>query len=101
MWFLYAVLIVGIINLMLWWLNSIKATNMFKKRYPDLKIARTHWSDKIIAFVGFVALCFCPIMNLFIGACMIYDSDELCERTVRKIYLKSRKDENTCPTSNL
>ena len=70
------------------WLNSVKATQMFKAKYPDLTIPRRHWSDRVISIIEVVLIHICPIINIAFLLIYITKSDELCEKTIDKTYMR-------------
>lgn len=90
---IYINLAIAVLCVTLWWLNTIKASQIFKTRIPELKIPRSHWSDRTLAFIKGFLMCVCPIINLKFAWVMIAKSDELCEKTVAKVYKRCTEEQ--------
>lgn len=83
---LYIHLIVTILAFLLLSLNVVKGTHIFRTRYPSLTIKRSHWADRVLTGIRTVFTCACPVLNfVMVYACIFY-SDELCKKSVAKIY---------------
>lgn len=93
MLFLYVTIIIVILNGAALYLNSAKASNMWKTRYPNLQIVKSHWSDKALNFTKYFVMSICPILNIVLLWTMIFDSDEICEKIVWDMYLKAKHTE--------
>ena len=74
-------------------LLAIRAKHMFKQRYPGLTIPKDHWSKRIITYTKMVITYFIPILNIAFAIVLLYYDDEICERTVTKVYSKCVESE--------
>ena len=92
MWIIYIYLGVVIANLILFTLNAIKGTHLFKTRYPNLKITKSHWSDRILTVIQILIYAAVPIMNLILAYTLLFKSDEVCERSCTKIAKKCEEN---------
>ena len=77
---------IGVLDFILHWLGAAKARHMFKNRYPELKIPKTHWSEIVLSYIKMVFCYFCPILNIMFTLVYLFKTDELCDKTVAKVY---------------
>ena len=90
--FLYISLVVSLLAFILFWLNAIKAAHLFKTRYPDLKIPRSHWSDRVLTLIKLAVTLMIPICNFAMVAVCLAHSDDLCEKSVARMYKRCMEE---------
>ncbi len=85
---------VTLLCVLLLWINSVKASNMFKSRYPNRVVIKRHWSDSVLIFIKFGLMAICPVINLGLAWIFVADSDDLCENAVWDVYKRSKERED-------
>lgn len=95
MWLIYSCVVLGVFNLIMFILTSVKGAHMFKNRHPDIKIPKSHWSDHILTWIRLSIVCVLPILNIVLAWQLIFNNDDLCENAYFKLYKKYVKDAET------
>lgn len=85
---------VTLLDILLIHLLAIRSKWVFKKRYPDLEIVKSHWSVTVTSIIKLLVLSLCPVINLLMIWTFIFNDDEVCERTVANIYNTCMKEQN-------
>lgn len=85
---------VTLLDILLMYLLAIRSKWVFKKRYPELEIVKSHWSVTVTSIIKLLVLSLCPVINLLMIWVFIFNDDEVCERTVASIYNTCMKEQN-------
>lgn len=88
----YIIVLLGILNVLLWYMNSVKARDKFKKQYPDLTVPKSHWVDMTLTIIKGLFMCFCPVLDIAFAYIMIVNSDEICDKTIQSVHAKCIKE---------
>ena len=73
-------------------LISINGAHLFKQRYPNIRMPKSHWSDKIVTWTRVAFMSAIPVFNAFYLFYLVFKADEITEASVRKVYLKYMSD---------
>lgn len=92
MLFIYACLGISVLTLLLFWLACMNIVAEFRKRYPEMTISRKTTMENIFTVVRMAVVAFIPFINLALLWVVLFNYEELEERTIVKIYLKCLKD---------
>lgn len=90
---LYISLVITILDLVLLGLMSVNATQLFKSRYPELKIPKLHWSNRAIQLIRALLFAILPIINIGILWIFLTKNDEIREETVNKMAMECLKQQ--------
>lgn len=77
---------IGLIDYILHTLLACRAEHIFKTRYPELKIPKSHWTKAVMTRLKMVVMYLCPVINILFVFVYLFKDDELCERTVSEVY---------------
>lgn len=85
-------LFIGIVNMVLFFLNADKATRRMHYRYPELHFRKVTWTDKALVFIKKFFVSFCPILNIGILGVLIFRDEQLCESAINEAYKLYKKE---------
>ena len=90
--FLNINIVIGIVFLVLHTLSSIDTAYEFKRKYPDVKVAKSNWAGRILLFVKTIITACIPLLNL--GLCWVYlfKYSELKAKAIDKVYADCMKE---------
>lgn len=90
--FIYITLVVAFFDTIMWFLNTKKVEYIWHTRYPEMTLSKSHWSDRTITVIKAVVVVCIPLFNIVLLYCLIFNSDEIAEQTVKKLYAKATKE---------
>lgn len=92
--FLFINLGISLLTLVVFWMCCIEGAHEFRKRYPDIKIPKSHWSSKINTVVRVIIVSMIPIFNLFMLLYIVFKTEEIIEEGVYKLHNKYAPEED-------
>jgi hypothetical protein len=85
---LYIYLAVFVLTLLMFSLWVIGTSQEFKRRYPNTKVPKRHWSEFVFAVLKMGIMAMIPLFNMIMLWVIMIKSEEMREDTILKIYLK-------------
>lgn len=73
-------------------LISINGAHLFKQRYPNIHVPKSHWSDKIVTWTRVAFMSAIPVFNAIYLLYLVFKADELTEASVYTVYVKYMSD---------
>lgn len=86
--FIYVHLAISLIAMVMLCLQSITAAIKFREQYPDMKIPKSHWADKIFSVLRICVTCIFPVFNIVLLIHITVNGDDLIEDSIVKLYKK-------------
>ena len=86
MFILLVCAVFGILNILLFSLVVIGSADLFKRRYPDLKPQKSHWSVTVINLIKIILTSICPVVNICMTYVLIFHDDGIREKAVTRMY---------------
>ena len=95
-------LTIFIIDVALTGLMVLECNDAFRRKYPELKMVKKHWSVEVVARARLVLYALLPLFQIGMLWSLIAHHDEMVERAVHKTYLECMEEErNAQKTSNI
>lgn len=67
--------------------------DVYKRRYPNSKIPKRGFYEKLLNYTRLVAVAICPILNLALAYVLVFKHEDLCESTIRDIRKEVEREE--------
>ena len=94
MLFLFIYLGISLLTLVLFWMCCIEGAHEFRKRYPHIKIPKSHWSSKINVVIRVIIPSMIPIFNLLMLLYIVFKNEEVIEGSIYKLHNKYASEED-------
>lgn len=92
--FVYLHFAVAILDFVMLFLIASKSTHIFKTKYPDWVIPKSHWADSTLTWIKTILAFSCPLFNIVCLWVCISKEVEICENVVNKMWLKCLEEAN-------
>jgi len=89
---LYIYLGISVITLLLLYLTTIEAAYEFKRRYPNIKVPKHAFIEKVASVFRITLTCFFPIINIAMLWRYLFDKEAVMEKAIASVYLKHSRE---------
>ena len=77
---------VFIFGMSLYFVISVNAATKFKKRYPNIKLDKSHWSVAMTGILRMLILFAIPLLNTHALLVLVFKSDDFIESAIDELY---------------
>jgi hypothetical protein len=91
---LFIYLGISLLTLVLFWMCCIEGAIEFRKRYPHIKIPKSHWSSKINVVIRVIIISMIPIFNLVFLLYITFKTEDVIEGSIYRLHNKYASEED-------
>jgi hypothetical protein len=91
---LFIYLGISLLTQAVFWMCCVEGAHEFRKRYPHIKIPKSHWSSKINTVIRVIIMSITPIFNLLMLLYIVFKTEEVIEGSIYKLHNKYASEED-------